>query len=377
MPQIQLKKNEASELAFPMVETASPEDFLPGLTVTGSSASKDGAAAWSTMAALTNSITEIDAALGTGIYEVTLTAAELNHDFIMVFFQVTGAVGQDTAFFIKTYANDVDDAVTVAAGGIPVGGFAAGAITAAAVAVGAIDSDAFVADAIDAAAIDTGAIVAATFFAGAIDAAAIDTGAIDADALASDAVDEIVDQVWDELRAGHVIADSFGQGVASVQGNVTGSVASVVAIVTANATQISASTAAADNLELDYSGPGFARPSSTIGTVTTVTNAVAVDTIHADVINAAAIAGAAGNKIADHVIRRSYGTCRASTDGDAVGELPIFRSLLGAIAIMVNRREIVGVLHNIYHEDDEAPVFATQTVIEDASLEPIRSLDTN
>jgi hypothetical protein len=33
--------------------------------------------------------------------------------------------------------------------------------------------------------------------------------------------------VWDEARSGHVTSGSFGQGVASVQGNVTGSVASV------------------------------------------------------------------------------------------------------------------------------------------------------
>ena len=37
----------------------------------------------------------------------------------------------------------------------------------------------------------------------------------------------IADEIWDELRAGHVIAGSFGQGAASVQGNITGSVASV------------------------------------------------------------------------------------------------------------------------------------------------------
>jgi hypothetical protein len=40
----------------------------------------------------------------------------------------------------------------------------------------------------------------------------------------------IADAVWDEARAGHVGAGSFGQGVASVQGNVTGSVASVTVV---------------------------------------------------------------------------------------------------------------------------------------------------
>lgn len=37
----------------------------------------------------------------------------------------------------------------------------------------------------------------------------------------------IADGVWDEARSGHVAAGSFGEGVATVQGNVTGSVASV------------------------------------------------------------------------------------------------------------------------------------------------------
>jgi hypothetical protein len=49
----------------------------------------------------------------------------------------------------------------------------------------------------------------------------------------------IADAVWDEARADHVTAGSFGQGVASVQGNVTGSVASVtgaVGSVTGNVT---------------------------------------------------------------------------------------------------------------------------------------------
>lgn len=52
----------------------------------------------------------------------------------------------------------------------------------------------------------------------------------------------IADAVWDEPRAGHVAAGSFGQGVASVQGDVTGNVggnvigtvADVVATVDAN-----------------------------------------------------------------------------------------------------------------------------------------------
>jgi len=44
--------------------------------------------------------------------------------------------------------------------------------------------------------------------------------------------DVIVDKVWDELRSAHVVSGSFGQGAASVQGNVTGSVTTITSGVT-------------------------------------------------------------------------------------------------------------------------------------------------
>lgn len=44
--------------------------------------------------------------------------------------------------------------------------------------------------------------------------------------------DLISDTVWDELRSAHTAGGSFGQGAASVQGNITGSVASVTAVST-------------------------------------------------------------------------------------------------------------------------------------------------
>lgn len=64
---------------------------------------------------------------------------------------------------------------------------------------------------------------------GRIDASigAAQANTLTASALAADAVAEIADGVWDEARAGHVTAGTFGEGVASVQGNVTGSVGSV------------------------------------------------------------------------------------------------------------------------------------------------------
>ena len=91
---------------------------------------------------------------------------------------------------------------------------------------------------------------------------------------AADTAADIADAVWDEARAGHVTAGSFGEGVASVQGSVTGSVASVTATVSANAVQISGDTAAADNAEAFFDGTGYAGTNNVIPSVTTVTGNV-------------------------------------------------------------------------------------------------------
>jgi hypothetical protein len=64
-----------------------------------------------------------------------------------------------------------------------------------------------------------------------ITAAAINADAITAAKVAADVGAEIADAVWDEARAGHVTAGSYGEGVSSVQGNVTGSVGSVTGAV--------------------------------------------------------------------------------------------------------------------------------------------------
>ncbi len=101
--------------------------------------------------------------------------------------------------------------------------------------------------------VGSGGITSASFATGAITATAIAADAIGASELAADAATEIgtavwttasrtltantnlndptsaaiADAVWDEARSGHTSAGSFGEGAASVQGNVTGSVGSV------------------------------------------------------------------------------------------------------------------------------------------------------
>lgn len=122
---------------------------------------------------------------------------------VNVQFRVHSRLPDDLAFpNVSGRGMDVD-----ASGGVEVGAFQTGAITSAAFAAGAIDAASIATDAITA-----GKIAA---------------DAIGASELAADAVAEIADQVWDEARAGHTTGGSFGEGVASVQGNLTGSVGSL------------------------------------------------------------------------------------------------------------------------------------------------------
>jgi len=86
----------------------------------------------------------------------------------------------------------------------------------------------------------------------------------------------------------------------------------------------------------------------------------------------AAITAAAANKIADHTLRRSAATARASSDGDAAA----FRSLLGAMSKLHNRIKNASGTLTIYEEDDSTS-FGTQTSTGDASADPITELNTD
>jgi len=90
------------------------------------------------------------------------------------------------------------------------------------------------------------------------------------------------------------------------------------------------------------------------------------------VFTAASIAAAACNKLADHVLRRNWASAAASSDGDAKG----FRSLLGAVAKLVNRVRVVGTTLTVYESDDTTPL-GTQTATPDSGADPITEVDTD
>lgn len=104
--QIVHKKNTAYYLAFPMVAKTAPETFKTGETVTDTAYYKDGAGAWTSLA-ITDTVAEIST---TGMYEIDLTAAELNHDMVLI--KMTSTNAADTAFLFKLNANGIDDLAT-------------------------------------------------------------------------------------------------------------------------------------------------------------------------------------------------------------------------------------------------------------------------
>lgn len=84
------------------------------------------------------------------------------------------------------------------------------------------------------------------------------------------------------------------------------------------------------------------------------------------------ITATAARFIADHTLRRSWASAAASANGDALS----FRSLLGAVAKLVNRVGIVGTTLSVY-QDDDTTVLGTQTVTSDAAAEPVTGVNTN
>lgn len=104
---IQHKKNTLYPLSFPMVSTISPYNFKTGLSPTDDAFYKDGAGEWTTLA-ITDSATEIGS---TGMYEIDLSASEMNHDYVLIKFSGTGAA--DTAYLFSMTDNTLDEVNTL------------------------------------------------------------------------------------------------------------------------------------------------------------------------------------------------------------------------------------------------------------------------
>ena len=127
----------------------------------------------------------------------------------------------------------------------------------------------------------------------------------------------------------------------------------VAAILAAVDTEVAAIKAKTDNLPASPAAVGSAM------------------TLASGAIDSAAVAAAAANKIADHILRRALASALASSDGDT----KTFRSLAGAIAKLVNRIVSSGGTLTIYEPDDTTSL-GTQALTTDAAAEPIVEANT-
>lgn len=110
------KKNESYYLTFPAIDSTTPASYKTGLSPVDTAYYKDGAGAWTSLS-ITDTATEIGS---TGVYEIDLTAAELNHDRVIIKFSVSGMADDAYQFDLQTKL--VDDLNDIAATDIVSGG---------------------------------------------------------------------------------------------------------------------------------------------------------------------------------------------------------------------------------------------------------------
>ncbi len=106
---IETSKNTAFTLVVPMVSVANPETFLTGEVANNLADTAferddgDAADTWTALP-IADTFTEIGT---TGVYNITLTAAEMNHDW--VFIKVTSDNAADTFITIRLGSGPLKD----------------------------------------------------------------------------------------------------------------------------------------------------------------------------------------------------------------------------------------------------------------------------
>ena len=352
------QKNVALRITFPIFDADG--DLVTGATGLDSEVSKDGG----TFADCTNEATEI--ATASGMYYLDLTSTEMNADTVAIIVKTSTSGAKTTPIVLYTAARSINDLAypttsgrsmdVDASGGVEVGSFQAGAITAAAIATDAIDADALA----------DGAITAGTFAAGAIDASAIAADAIGSSEFAQAAADKVwasaartltgfstalAVSVWDVLAAAIGTASSIGL---QLKTNIDATISS-----RASAADLATVGGYIDDEILDIQSR---LPASLVGGK--MDSHVAA--VAADAITASALATDAVNEIADGILSRAI----SNVEGTAA-----FRTLAGAIAKLVNKVAIAGGTLTVYKTDD-ATAMGTQAVTSDAAADPITAVDT-
>lgn len=329
----ELKRGVQFSWAFKLVDSTDLSTPKTGVTLSTIDCyiSKDGGA----MTELTNSATPSYLELGHGWYRVIVTAAEMTADVVVLVSTATGCYGMDEKIYPPTkIVGDLADVSAaevqaecesaladynaVATGDLPAN---FGELSITADGAGRVSVGAFAPGAIDVNAISDDAITAGK----------LKNGAITYDKIADNAIGA------DKIEDGALLAEKFA-----------------VNCITPAKIQDGAITAA--KLDADC-----------ITAAKIDDDALSAEHFNTGALTSDALAASFAEKIADILIRRSYASVRASSDGDTVSH----RSLLGAIAKLVNKLDASsGSSLIVYHEDDLTP-FETSTLTASGIANPI------
>lgn len=339
--QIEHKKNTAYYLVFPGVDSSSPASFKTGVSPVDTGYYKDGAGAWTSLA-----ITDTAAEIGsTGIYEIDLTAAEMNHDQVMIKFAVSGMA--DTAFLFDMRTKIVSDLNDIST-----------------------------------AEVNTECDTALTDY-DAPTKAELDSGFA---ALNDPTAASIADAVLDEALSGHVVAGSLGKAVADIETDATdiladtadmqpklgtpagASISADIATVDSNVDAILVDTGTTLDGKLDtidgivdaiLVDTGTTLP-ATLTTIDGNVDAILLDTGTDGVV----ISATTANEIADALLKRDF----SAVSGESA------RSALNALRFLRNKYSIDGTTLTVTKEDDSTSAW-TSVLTTDAAADPVTGSD--
>ena len=168
----------------------------------------------------------------------------------------------------------------------------------------------------------------------------------------------------DNLPSDPADQSALEAAITAAQGAVTTAIAALN-----NLSSAQAQTAAAAALAA-YDPPTHAEMTAELATADDATlAAIAARPSVADFWSG--ITATAARFIADHTLRRSWASAAVSANGDTLS----FRSLLGAVAKLVNRVGITGATLTVY-QDDDTTALGTQAVTSDAAAEPVTGVNT-
>jgi len=112
------KKNAAYYLSFAAIDSTTPASYKSSVSPVDTAYYKDGAGAWTSLA-ISDTATEIGS---TGIYEIDLSASEMNHDRVVIKFAASGMADDGYQFDLQTKLvddlNDIAATAIVSAGAI-------------------------------------------------------------------------------------------------------------------------------------------------------------------------------------------------------------------------------------------------------------------